>query len=146
MEEDHPSNPLGRPLEVMVHVVRDQHDEPAAILMGIHDLTARRAAEAALRKSQNSLAEAQRIAHIGNWEYDLKDQELLWSDEVFRIFEIDPTQTSASREAFLEVTHPDDRERVEQAYLEAIDELHPLQYRTSSIDAGRTHQICGGIL
>lgn len=125
MEIDHPSNPLGRPLEVMVHVVRDQQNEPAGILMGIHDLTARRAAEAILRKSQNSLAEAQRIAHIGNWEYDLRSMELLWSDEVFRIFEIDPGQTSASREAFLEVIHPDDRDRVEQAYLEAIKDFTP---------------------
>jgi diguanylate cyclase (GGDEF)-like protein/PAS domain S-box-containing protein len=125
MEVDHPSNSTGRPVEVMVHVVRDQHDEPAAILMGIHDLSRRRAAEAALRKSQKSLAEAQRIAHIGNWEYDLQSGELLWSDEVYRIFEIDPVPNAASREAFLEASHPEERERVEQAYREATEALVP---------------------
>jgi diguanylate cyclase (GGDEF)-like protein/PAS domain S-box-containing protein len=125
LEADHPSNPTGRPVEVMVHLVRDQHDLPAAILMGIHDLTQRRAAEAALRKSQNSLAAAQRIAHIGNWEYDLMGAELLWSDEVYRIFEIDPEQTAASRQAFLQTTHPDDREQVERAYRKATEDLIP---------------------
>jgi len=125
LEADHPSNPTGRPVEVMVHVVRDQHDEPAGILMGIHDLTQRRAAEAALRKSQNSLAEAQRIAHTGNWEYDLASGELLWSDEVYRVFEIDPSQTAASREAFLGAIHPQDRQQVERAYREATRDLVP---------------------
>ena len=125
LEADHPSNSTGRPVEVMVHVVRDQLGEPAGILMGIHDLTQRRAAEATLRKSQNSLAEAQRIAHIGNWEYDLESGDLLWSDEVYRIFEIDPGHTSASRESFLEAIHPEDRERVAQVYLEATRDLVP---------------------
>ncbi|MGD8589654.1 MAG: PAS domain S-box protein [Chromatiales bacterium] len=125
LEVDDPSNATGRPVEVMVHVVRDQHDEPAAILMGIHDLTERRVAEAALRKSQNSLAEAQRIAHIGNWEYDLVNSDLLWSDEVYRIFEIDSEHTSASREAFLQVIYPEDRGEVERAYHEATEHLAP---------------------
>ena len=125
MESDHPSNSTGRPVEVMVHVVRDQHDEPAAILIGVHDLTQRRAAEAALRKSQSSLAEAQRIAHIGNWEYDLSGKDLFWSDEVYRIFEIDSGGTLASREVFLQAIHPEDRERVGQAYREATEDLLP---------------------
>jgi diguanylate cyclase (GGDEF)-like protein/PAS domain S-box-containing protein len=123
LEADHPSNAIGRPVEVRVQVVRDQREEPAAILMGIHDLTERRAAEAALRKSQNSLAEAQRIAHIGNWEYDLNSANLLWSDEVYRIFEIDPERTPASREAFLQLNHPQDRGEVERAYREATERL-----------------------
>ncbi len=46
--------------------------------------------EAALRSSEARLKEAQRIAHIGSWELDLGSRRLSWSDEVHRIFEIEP--------------------------------------------------------
>ena len=76
--------------------------------------------EEKLKKSEARLAEAQYIAHIGNWELDLISGELIWSDEVFRIFEIDPKKFGASYEAFLETVHPDDRESVDVAYAESL--------------------------
>ena len=63
-------------------------------------------------KSQEALQEAQRIAHIGNWDLDLVHNVLHWSDEIYRIFEIDPEKFQASYGTFLETVHPDDRERM----------------------------------
>ena len=80
-----------------------------------------KAAESALRQSEARLRDAQRVAHIGSWELDLGGMRLWWSDETFRIFEIDASEFSASYEGFLAAIHPDDRERVDRAYRESLD-------------------------
>lgn len=85
----------------------------------------RMAAEDVLRRSESSLAEAQRIAHLGNWELDLVGNVLTWSPEIFRIFEIDPTQFGASYEAFLAAIHPDDRAMVDQAFTDSVANRQP---------------------
>ncbi|OHC69922.1 MAG: hypothetical protein A3H93_18725 [Rhodocyclales bacterium RIFCSPLOWO2_02_FULL_63_24] len=78
-----------------------------------------------LRNSEASLAEAQRIAHLGNWELDLLSNVLTWSPEIFRIFELDPTKFGASYEAFLGAIHPDDRAMVNQAYTDSVANRTP---------------------
>ncbi len=82
-------------------------------------------AQAALRQSEARLAEAQRIAHIGHWELDLTSQALVWSDEIFRLFEIDSQRFGASYDAFLEAIHPDDRDMVNRAYTESVEQREP---------------------
>ncbi|MFZ5861656.1 MAG: putative bifunctional diguanylate cyclase/phosphodiesterase [Nitrospirota bacterium] len=79
----------------------------------------------ALRANEQRLAESQRLAHLGSWELNLAENTLWWSDEVYRIFEIDPSRFAASYEAFLEVVHPDDRESVHRAYQESINNRTP---------------------
>lgn len=80
------------------------------------DITTRKLAEDALVSKEKVLAEAQRIAHVGSWELDLATDELSWSDETFRILEIDPERFGASYDAFLATVHPDDRTAVNHAY------------------------------
>ena len=76
--------------------------------------------ERVLRESGELLNQAQRIAHIGSWELDLVSGRLAWSDEVYRIFEIEPENFEASYEAFLNTVHPDDRDLVNQAYTDSL--------------------------
>lgn len=93
----------------------------ATHLLGISvDISERARMEEALRDNQIKLAEAQRMAHLGYWELDLLTNKLDWSDEIFRIFELDPAQFSASYEAFLATIHPEDREEVKQAYEDSL--------------------------
>ena len=73
------------------------------------------------------LNEAQRIAKIGSWEHDLRANHVRWSDEVFRIFEIDPARFAASYEAFLDAVHPDDRAVVNQAYTDSLINKTPYE-------------------
>lgn len=77
-------------------------------------------AQLEIAKSEMNLKEAQKIAHMGSWSLNLLSEELSWSEEVYRIFEIDPEQFDATYEAFLEGIHPDDRERVKQTYSESV--------------------------
>ncbi|MFZ5766545.1 MAG: PAS domain S-box protein [Thermodesulfobacteriota bacterium] len=78
-----------------------------------------------LQESENKLAEAQRIAHIGSWELDLQANHLSWSDEIFRIFEIDRDNFPGTYEAFLQVIHPDDRDLVHHAYQQSVANRTP---------------------
>jgi PAS domain S-box-containing protein len=80
------------------------------------DITESRQAAAALHASAERLNEAQRIAKTGNWSLDLATNVLTWSDEIFRIFEIDSAEFGATYEAFLNAIHPEDREAVNAAY------------------------------
>lgn len=91
----------------------------------LYDITDRVRAEEALSASRISLAEAQRIAHLGNWVLDLTRNELSWSDEIYRIFEVDPAMFGATYEAFLEMVHPEDRQLVEDAYSAHLENRVP---------------------
>ncbi len=70
--------------------------------------------EARLLESQARLSEAQRIAHIGNWEMDLNTKEMYWSDEAYRIFDLEPQQQQIFYKMFLDTIHPEDRDFVDQ--------------------------------
>ncbi|ALP53337.1 hypothetical protein Tel_09320 [Candidatus Tenderia electrophaga] len=71
------------------------------------------------------LAEVQRIAQLGNWELDLVTNQLTWSDEVYRIFGLDPSQFDASFEAFIDAVHPEDRDFVNKAYKDSAENKTP---------------------
>ncbi len=71
-------------------------------------------------QNAKQLSEAEQIAHLGSWVLDIESDSLWWSDEVFRIFELDPEAFEASYEAFLNAIHPDDVELVQKAYSDAL--------------------------
>jgi PAS domain S-box-containing protein len=75
-----------------------------------------------LRESEDRLKRAQEIAHLGSWELDLLSNKLTWSDEVFRIFGLEPQEFGATYDAFLDHIHPEDRFAVDAAYSDSLRE------------------------
>ena len=109
--------------EVAAHPI-SLNGQPAVMAV-FSDITERKAAEDELRSSRHRLAEAQALAHLGNWELDLKSGALSWSEEIYRIFGLDPQHFKASYEAFLAAIHPDDRELVDRAFTASITNRTP---------------------
>ncbi|MEY3297990.1 MAG: hypothetical protein RLZZ597_1250 [Cyanobacteriota bacterium] len=100
--------------------------QQASIHEKLHtELQERHHIETQLRQSTERLQEAQRIAHLGDWELDLQHNTLHWSDEVFRIFEIDPQGFGASYEDFLNLVHPADRPTVNDTYTQHLRDRQP---------------------
>jgi diguanylate cyclase (GGDEF)-like protein/PAS domain S-box-containing protein len=77
------------------------------------------------KMSEARLAEAQRIARLGNWDWDMVKNTLYWSDEIYRIFGATTGDFEATYEAFLERVHPDDREKVKRSVADAISTKTP---------------------
>lgn len=108
----------------------------AHIIEGYRIDQQRRIAEESLRKSEKSLANAQRIAKIGNWDWDIVNNGLWWSDEIYRIFGVAPQDFGATYEAFLSFVHPEDRESVKNAVNEALQKKvkYSINHRIILID------------
>ena len=82
-------------------------------------------AEKILKNSEASLTNAQRIAHLGNWEWNIVTNEIRWSDEVYRIFGLTPQEFGVTYGAFLNSVYPDDREFVKQSVNKALYDKVP---------------------
>lgn len=78
-----------------------------------------------LQQSEASLAAAQKIAHIGSWEFDVLTNKITWSEEVFRIFGLDSTAPEPTYAEITEMYHPDDRELFQQTVTHAISQGIP---------------------
>ena len=123
----------GRVFHSHVEPLRDREGRITGCVGTALDITERKRAEQALRESQAMLAKAQEIAHMGSWEWDLATNRVVWSDELLRIFGIDPKEFGGSLEYVLMHTgvHPDDRARLRAATERALATKvpQPLEYR-----------------
>ncbi|CAN90746.1 MULTISPECIES: ATP-binding protein [Sorangium] len=84
---------------------------PSRFFGAVVDLTERRRAEQELRRSERMLKEAQRIAHVGSWSYDIASRTIRWSEELYHILGVDPS-VRPTFELFAGLIHPEDRHRV----------------------------------
>ncbi len=131
----------GEPFVVQVSAsqVTDDAGEPTGVMLSCIDVSDRTLAEDELRRSQESLSRAQEVAGIGNWDWDIQTNELWWSDQIYRIFGLEPQEFEATYPAFLERVHPDDRPLVEQAVARALaGERYSIDHRLVRADDGST--------
>lgn len=103
-------------------MLRPMYDEAGTIVGAIGiaiDITERKRTEKQLRESQEDLHLAQAVARTGNWRVDIWSNELVWSEETWRIFGI-PKSETITYDRFLQAVHPDDRSSVAQHWIDAL--------------------------
>ncbi|HEX4608091.1 MAG TPA: PAS domain S-box protein, partial [Urbifossiella sp.] len=97
----------GTPVWVLATIVLYEDDPGRMTVLGtVIDITERKRTEEVVRRSAAGLARAQRIARLGDWEQELDPDRLRWSDEVFRIFGVEPAEFSGTSDAFFRRVHP----------------------------------------
>lgn len=93
----------------------------------VQDITDRKLAEEALRRSQKNLAEAQRQAHIGSFEFDFQADRLDWSEEMFRICGVQQQDFRGTTQDFINIVHPEDLQGVIKIREKGLNETGPLK-------------------
>lgn len=98
----------------------------------IRDITIRKEAEETIQHKTDQLIEAQKLAHIGSWEWNVAANTIEWSDELYRIYGLNPDEFEANYENYLNCIHPEDREMVNAAVQKAFEDHQPfkLHHRT----------------
>jgi PAS domain S-box-containing protein len=86
---------------------------------------------AQLERERARLVEAQEMAKIGSWEAELASLSVIWSEQTHRIFETDPSSFHPTRPKFREFIHPEDRAKVDAAFVASLDKRSPstVEYR-----------------
>jgi PAS domain S-box-containing protein len=92
------------------------------------DITARKTAEEALARSEQRLAEAQRVAHVGSWEWSVASNRVTWSDELHRIYGLEEGRFEGTYQAFLARVYPDDRQHTETVVRQALQNATAVVY------------------
>ncbi len=98
--------------EVHMSLVRDGSGQPAYTIAQVEDITERRLAEESIKESRRQLAEAQKLAQLGSWECRVESEEVVWSEELYRIHGLDPEHAIGTLEDSLARVHPDERRHV----------------------------------
>ncbi|WP_229238627.1 hybrid sensor histidine kinase/response regulator [Dyadobacter sp. Leaf189] len=114
------------PVEVTLNPVPINNKK--VLLVVWHDITQRKQAEEAIRRSEALLAESQQLTHSGSWEADLVTGQNFWSDEAFRIFGLEPDYAGPDTELFSRMIHPDDLQLYRKHIREAINNLEPASF------------------
>lgn len=102
--------------------------EEGLIYAVARDISDRKAAEEELNSLARNLQAAQRIAHIGNWEFDLGTRTVTWSDEIKRIYGLDPTQPTPTPEQHVLMVHPEDRRVWQRHTLKVLTTGHACDF------------------
>jgi len=108
-----------------MRLAEEEEEEEARVLLAVEDLTERERTYRALARSEARLAEAQRIARLGHWEWDVESQSLWWSEELYRIFGQRESDFRPGYGDFMSLVHPQDRERVERTLQASLETGKP---------------------
>jgi len=91
----------------------------------VRDITKRKKIENSLIKRERELAESQKVALIGSWEWDVVNNRLIWSYELYNLFGVSPQKFQPTYEALLSMVHPDDRELLDSEVKKSVRDKTP---------------------
>lgn len=104
---------------------KDENGKINRFIAVVTDITERKRIETDIRKKRLLLSQAEQLAHLGSWEWDIKNDHLYWSDELYRIFGVDKNTFIPTFEKFADMLHPDGKEEVLKNVEESIINARP---------------------
>jgi len=113
---------------IFIEQLTNDTDGVAGCIGAAFDITEQRLTQDRLARSEALLAQAQRVAHIGSFEWEIASNAVTWSDELYRIYGLGPGQFKGTYEAFLERAHPDDLEMIKSSVFDALRTGAPFIY------------------
>ena len=122
--------------------VKDSSGETKAVTVVSRNITERKRVEDALRKSQKMLARTESIAHIGSWEWEIATDTVTWSEELFRIFQLDPDDGAPSWAEHPKLHHPKDFEILQQAVEAAVTNGTPYDMELRAFRKDGETRVC----
>jgi PAS domain S-box-containing protein len=127
------------PISLSMRPVQDPDDPNRGFVTTVvvaRDITEQRLAQARLAEVEERIRESEAMAHVGSWLWDVRTGTVQWSDEFHRIHGVDPLDFGGTLDAHLANVHPDDRERVRLAMLDAVAATAPFEetYRVTRTD------------
>jgi diguanylate cyclase (GGDEF)-like protein/PAS domain S-box-containing protein len=133
----------GRRIDVSISMapVRDDAGAIVAAVAFTRDIGMRLAADERLRRSEAQLAEAQQLAKLGSWEWDLVSGEVTWSPELYRILGRDPDRYAATYDGYFEAIHPADRAQVELALQADAESGEPVDLEHRAVRPDGTERV-----
>ena len=140
---------------IVITAIHNNKNEVIGFTKVTHDLTDKKAAEEIVRENTlqleqknielkskaMQLEEAQQLAHIGSWEWDVPANKIEWSDELYRIYGLTPQEFKADYENFLKYIHPDDRDYVNSIVQQAFKDQQPFNFSHKVICPDGTQRV-----
>jgi len=117
----------GRHFRNRLYPIMDDGGRVANVVVFVEETTEETRAKEELLRSRARHEQAQRIAHLGHWEWDVAADVLWWSDEVYRIFGVDPEDFKATKGAFRSYVYPDDLPEVDARLRHAMATTAPYE-------------------
>jgi PAS domain S-box-containing protein len=135
--QDKLTNGRGELRDVAIHKAAflDKQGEVAGVIGALNDITELKQAQEAIKSRELLLNEMGSIAKIGGWEHDLTTGKAIWTKEVYKIIELDENQTLPGPDEHLEYYLPGDREKLEKAYNETIEQGLPFDLELQCVTA-----------
>ena len=124
--------------------LRNDNKEIYGVLVIAHDNTDIKDAAENIEIINTRLTEAQRLAHIGNWEWDILNDRITWSDEMYRIFGLTPRSIEPSFDHYLRLIHPEERDTVNNIVQSAYETHKPFHFYHRLIRPDGTTRILHG--
>ncbi|MGI9180792.1 MAG: PAS domain S-box protein [Longimicrobiaceae bacterium] len=125
----------GSVFETRYSPLRNDEGELAGAIGVAVNVTDRRRAEEELLRRERQLVTAQQLAHLGSWQWDIPSNSITWSDELYRIFGLQPQESQPSYEAYLERIPPEDREPFNAVIQEGLRSREPFAFEHRAIHA-----------
>jgi len=123
-------------------IFKKDSEKPNAVVITFVDITERKNIEKKLQHKQKMLSRTERISQIGSWEWKIEDDSVIWSEELFRIFHMEPSPEAPNWAQHSKLNHPDDFGRLRQAVEKAISYKKPYEEELRAIRKDGEIRIC----